>query len=200
MNGSAEQALWKLESALNRVSGHVKATNYGLRLAAKRIGDLTAKGGGAIAAASSSSAEEMEELTHSLGQAGEVVSEVVLLAYGDHFRAFLGEALGLDVPPTLPESKAAVEQLAGVPGALDKVSEMFPIGLALAGGLLRNGYIDSQTLKALGVEEFELSFPYGKVKLFREGDKPTLDELHLEQIAQGYLEAAKAVNIRLQTA
>jgi hypothetical protein len=189
-----EQALWAFEEQVEGIVGFVKAAGYGLRLAAKRVGDLTAPLG------PGGSNPELIRLAEILEPSEDRLSDFVVLALGDHFRAFLARALQLPVPPPLPTDVAELEEIPGTPGALHKASHWVPLLLQLYRVILRGGALDRSALDALGRSEIEIPYPGGKVKLFRSGDHVTLDERHLEEAAHAMLEAARAIKLRILTA
>ncbi|MBI5015942.1 MAG: hypothetical protein HZB55_10680 [Deltaproteobacteria bacterium] len=190
-----EQALWALEEALEGVVSFVRASSYGLRLAAKRLGDLESASAGPPPAAA-----EMARLAEAVEQAEDHLSDVTVLALGDHFRAFLARALELPTLPPLPSAVADLEALPGTPGALAKVSLWVPLLLQLYRVALRGGRLDRRALEALGISQLELPFPGGKVKMFRQGDHVALSERQLEEAAHALLDAARAIRLRLETA
>lgn len=192
MASDADRALWSLEEAVEGVLSFVKAAAYGLRLASKRIGDLAAAGRGG--------SEEMETLAEALRHGEDRLSEVTVLALGDHFRAFLAAALELSEVPPLPATPRGVDELAGTPGALERTAFWFPLLLQLYGAALRGGPLDRAALEALGVKQIELVHSGGKVKMYREGDRVPLSEQHLHEAAEALLEAARAVRLRIITA
>lgn len=188
-----DQALWALEEAVDGVTAFVKASAYGLRLAAKRLGDLET-------APTSPNAEEMARLAEAVEQAEDRLSDVALLALGDHLRAFLARVLDLPAAPPLPEGVPELEALAGVPDALGRASPWLPLCLQLYRVALRGGVLDRRALEALGKRELELPYPGGKVKMFRQGDHVALGERQLEDAGRALVEAARAVRLRLETA
>ncbi|NTU59557.1 MAG: hypothetical protein HGA98_00685 [Deltaproteobacteria bacterium] len=194
MASDVEQALWAFEEAIEGLTGFIRAGAYGLRLAVKRVGDVTAPAG------PSAQSPEMLRLAEALESAEDRFSDVVILALGDHLRAFLARALHLPAPPPLPETLAELEHLPGTPGALAKVSHWVPLVLQLYRVVLRGGALDRAALAALGRDDLEIPYPGGKVKLFRPGDHVTLGERHLEEAAHALLEAARAIQLRLLTA
>lgn len=194
MATDVEQALWAFEEEVDALVGFVKAASYGLRLAAKRVGDLTTPAG------PGTQSPELVRLAEVLEPSEDRLSDVVVLALGDYFRAFLARALQLPSPPPLPTNVADLEHLPGTPGALSKVSHWVPLLLQLYRVVLRGGTLDRAALTALGRQDLEIPFPGGKVKLFRPGDHVTLGERHLEEAAHALLEAARAIQLRLLTA
>jgi hypothetical protein len=190
-----EQALWALEEALEGVATFVQASSYGLRLAAKRLGDLESASAGPPPAAG-----EMARLADAVGQADDYLTDVTVLTLGDHFRAFLARALELPTLPPLPEAIADLEDLAGTPGALAKASFWVPLVLQLYRVALRGGLLDRKALETLGTRQLELQFPGGKVKMFRHGDHVALSERQLEEAAHALVDAARAIRLRLETA
>ena len=188
MGNDLEEALRAFEEATEEVLLFVKAAAYGLRLAVQRVGGL---GAGSRASA------EMERLILALERGEDYLSDVVVLALGDHFRAFLARALELPHPPPLPETPEDVETLAGAPGALREVPFWFPLLLQLYRISLGGGQLDERALESLGLTDLEIVFPGGKVKLFREGDRVALSEGHLDQTAEAVLDAARTICSRL---
>lgn len=195
MNTDLEQALWALEEALEGTASFVRASSYGLRLAAKRLGDLESSSAGPPPAAA-----EMTRLADAVEQAEDHLSDVAVLAFGDHFRAFLARALELPTLPSLPLSVTELEALAGTPGALARVSFWVSLLLQLYRVALRGGALDRRALETLGTSQLELPFPGGKVKMFRQGDHVTLSERQLEEAAHALVDAARAIRLRLETA
>lgn len=195
MNTDLEQALWSLEEAVEGVASFVRASSYGLRLAAKRLGDLESASSGPPPAAA-----EMTRLAEAVEQAEDHLSDVAVLALGDHFRAFLARALELPILPPLPAAIAELEALPGTPGALAKVSFWIPLLLQLYRVSLKGGLLDRKALETLGMGQIELPFPGGKVKMFRQGDHVTLTERQLEEAAHALVDAARAIRLRLETA
>lgn len=193
MTSDAERALWSLEERVEGVLSFVKSAAYGLRLATKRVGDLAASGG-------APTSEEMESLVEALRQGEDRLSEVTVLALGDHFRAFLASALQLREIPALPATPLDVEQLAGTPGALERIPFRFALLLQLYRAALRGGALDAAALGALGVAHVEIAHAGGKVTMHREGDAVTLSERELYEGAEVLLEAARAIRLRLITA
>lgn len=193
MSSDADRALWSLEETVEGVLSFVKAAAYGLRLATKRIGDLAAGGHGA-------GSEEMETLVEALRTGDDHLSEVAVLALGDHFRAFLAAALELPQAPPLPSTPREIEELAGTPGALERIPFWFPLLLQLYRAALRGGPLDRAALDAMGVAHVELAHPGGKVKMYREGDRVPLSEHQIHEAAETLLEAARAVRLRIITA
>lgn len=196
MGTDADRALGALEEALEGVLSFVKAAAYGLRLATKKVGDLTT----GAAAAPRAGGEEMALLVEALQQGEDRLSDVAVLALGDHFRVYLARALELPQLPALPATPAALEEFAGVPGALAKLPAPFGLVLQLYRAALQGGRLDRAALDAAGLRELELTYPGGKVKMFREGDHVTLTEAQLREAAQALLEAARAIRLRLLTA
>lgn len=194
MASDVEQALWAFEEAVDGLTGFIRAGAYGLRLAAKRVGDL------ATPAGPGTQSPEMVRLAEALENSEDRFSDVVVLALGDHFRAFLARALQLGALPPLPGSIADLEEIPGTPGALTKVSPWVPLLLQLYRVVLRGGALDRLALQVLGRDDLEIPYPGGKVKLFRPGDHVTLGERHLEEAAHALLEAARAIQLRLLTA
>jgi hypothetical protein len=183
-----EAALWALEEATEEVLLFVKAAAYGLRLAVQRVGNV---------GASSQPSAERERLIQALECGEDHLSDVVVLALGDHFRTFLGRALKLPHPPPLPETPEESETLAGTPGALRGVPFWFPLVLQLYRVVLQGGRLDRWSFERLGLTDLEITFPGGKVKLFREGDRVSLTEGHLNQTADAVRAAARALCLRL---
>ncbi len=194
MASDVEQALWALENAVEGVVGFVKAADYGLRLAAKRIGDLAAGGDRPVPAGG------LDDLRDALAGAPQRLSEVGVLALGDHFRAFLARALGLAEPPPLPDTPDGVEQLAGTPGAARGDRFWFPLFLALYRAALGGGRLDRAAMAALGTDDLELRYPSGKVKLHWAGDAVVLEEVHFRQAGEAVLEVARSIHRHLRTA
>jgi hypothetical protein len=192
----AERALWALEEAVEGVLALVKGASYGLRLAVKRVGDV-AKASPNLSEATPSSAAEMEKLVQALTGAEDHLSDVTILALGDHFRAFLARALDLPDLPPLPPTPRDVEALTGTPGALEKISFWFPLSLQLYRVALRGGKLDRGAMQALGRTDLEIAYPGGKVKLYREGSHVTLTEHQIEEAAQAYVAASRAIHRRL---
>ncbi|MDW7712194.1 MAG: hypothetical protein SCH98_17140 [Deferrisomatales bacterium] len=199
MGTDTERAVGALEEALEGLVAFVRAAAYGLRLATKKVGDLT-HGGASLPAGRGSGRDELELLVEALQQGEDRLSDVTVLAMGDHFRVFLARALELPHLPPLPATPAAVEELAGAPGALAKMPAAFGLLLQLHRAALQGGRLDRAALDAAGLRELELSYPGGKVKMFREGDHVTLTEQQLRAAADALLEAAKAIRLRLLTA
>jgi hypothetical protein len=199
MGTDADRALGALEEALEGVLSFVKAAAYGLRLATKKVGDLTT-GAAAAPGASRAGGEEMALLVEALQQGEDRLSDVAVLALGAHFRVYLARALELPQLPALPSTPAALEEFAGVPGALSKLPAPFGLVLQLYRAALQGGRLDRAALDAAGLRELELTYPGGKVKMFREGDHVTLTEAQLREAAQALLEAARAIRLRLLTA
>lgn len=193
-----DHALWKLEEAAAGALSLVKAAHYGLRLASKRVTDLTVAAAAAPGAAPGGKAD-LEELAVALETGPDQLCDAVLLSLGDHFCAFLTQALGLEQRPALPATPEAVETLAGTPDALAEVPFWFPLALALYTAALNGGLLEQHTLHALGEPDLEIPYPTGKVKLFRVGDRVTLAESHYQEIAESYLAAARAIRQRLAT-
>ena len=193
MPSDIDHALWALEEEVERVVLFVKGSAYGLRLAAKRVADVASGG------APAPSSPEMARLAEALAEGEDRLSDVTLLALGDHFRAFLARALGLPSLPPLPADVAEMEALPGTPGALGKASFWVPLALQLYRVILRGGKLDRRALDALGTDELEIAYPGGKVKLFREGDRVGLSERQLEEVAHALVEAGRAIRFRLLT-
>ena len=196
MASDAEQALWALEEAVDGVLSFVRSASYGLRLATRRVADLAHRPGASPAAAG----PEIEGLREALQEAPERLSDLAVLALGDHFRAFLARALSLEVPPPLPGTPEGVEELAGTPGALARCPFWVPLLLQLYRVVLRGGGLDRRAVEALGGGSIEIRYPGGKVKLFTEGDRVELAESHLEEAGRALVEAARAIHLRLLTA
>ena len=196
MATDAEQALWAFEEAVERVLRFVRGTSYGLRLATRRIGDLVSSPSASPGAAG----PDLDEIRSALEEAPEHLTEFAALALGDHFRAFLARALSLEHLPPLPDTPEGVEELAGTPGALAESPFWVPLMLQLYRVALRGGVLDRRAVEALGGSRFELPYPGGKVKLFGPGDRVALTEGQIEEAAQAFLEAARAVRLRLITA
>ena len=194
MTSDVEQALWAFEEAVEGLTGFIRAGAYGLRLAAKRVGDLSVPVGPAT------QSPELVRLADALESAEDRLTDVVVLALGDHFRAFLSRALQLGEVPPLPGSLSELEEIPGTPSALSKVSPWVPLVLQLYRVVLRGGALDRLALQTLGKNDLEIPYPGGKVKLFRPGDHVTLGERHLEEAAHAMVEAARAIQLRLLTA
>lgn len=186
-----EQARWALEEAVTRVLSFVKGASYGLRLAEKRLGEMSGR---------SPLPGEMDLLVTSLESAPDDLSDLVILGLGDHFRTFLARALELPAPPNLPPTVAEVEALAGVPGALARAPFSVSLLLLLYRAALRDGRLDRLVLDAVGKKELEIVYPGGKVKLFRLGDRVALTEPLLNEMGTALLEAARAIELRIITA
>jgi hypothetical protein len=197
LSDAAEKALLRLQEATQRVLQLVKGASYGFRVGAKRIGDLTVKGG-PLTSVAKSSPEEMHALLACFESVDENMTEVVSLALGDHFREYLRAALSLKEAPPLPQTPEEVEKLAGVPGALSKVPFEFRLLLQLYAVTMRGGILDRAALERLGVQDLQLFFAGGKVKMFREGDRVALSEDQFTAMNKAALEAARAVRMRLQ--
>lgn len=183
-------ALYRLEDGINRVQNSVRGAYYGARLASRRIGDLTAKGGPLVSAVKKS-AEEMKKISTALERIEEDLTDIAVLAYAAHFSEFLRALLNVETPPALSETVKGVEGLAGTPGALAKADNMFPLFLALTGTSVRGGKLDKRALQALGKDEVEIPFAAGKMLLFREGDRVGLTDKQLEAMGKAILEAAR---------
>ncbi len=199
MGTDTERALGALEEALEGVLSFVKAAAYGLRLATKKVGDL-ASGASGLPTARGPGGDELGLLVEALQQGEDRLSDVAILAMGDHFRVFLARALELPQLPSLPATPAAVEEFSGAPGALTKLPSAFGLLLQLYRAALQGGRLDRAALDAAGLRELELSYPGGKVKMFREGDHVTLTEQQLREAADALLAAARAIRLRLLTA
>ena len=197
MNQAAEQAQYRLEEGVEKVLAMVRGAQYGLRLAAKRVGDLNSSGGSLHAL---HGAAEMESLMESLEQADENLSDAAVLALGDHFREFLRGALDLETRPELPGSVEAVETLAGTPGALAKLAPEFALLLQLYRVALEAGVLDRKALDALGGGDLELVYAGGKVKLFQAGDRVALSEEILRDAGRAVAEAGRAIRRKLDLA
>ncbi len=197
MASDAERAVWALEQAVEGLLSFVKGVSYGLRLASKRVGDLTTSG---APPPRPQAQEELERLASSLQRGEDHLSDVLVLALGDHFRAFLARALSLPELPGLPDTPAGVEALAGTPGALEATPGTFALLLALYPATLRRGRLDARALRALGRDRLELPGAGGKVRMFIEGDHVTLTEGQLEDLARAVLEAARGIRLKLHTA
>ncbi len=196
MATDAEQALWAFEEAVDGVLSLVRSASYGLRLATRRVADLANRPEASPAAAG----PEFEGLREALQEAPERLSDLAVLALGDHFRAFLARALDLEVPPPLPETPEAVEELAGTPGALARSPFWVPLLLQLYRVVLKGGGLDRRAVEVLGGGSIELRYPGGKVKMFTAGDRVELTESHLEEAGRAMVEAARAIHLRLLTA
>jgi len=199
MGTDTERALWALEEALEGVVALVRGAGYGLRLAAKRVGDLGASPG-PQPTSKGPTGEEFERLVEALEFGEDRLSDVAVLAMGDHFRVFLARALELDQLPPLPPTPQAAEQLCGTPGALSPLPFWFPLALQLYRAALQGGRLDRSSLEALGVGQIELPYPGGKVKMHREGDRVTLTEHQTQEVAESLVEAGRAIRLRLLTA
>ncbi|MHB8766522.1 MAG: hypothetical protein ACYDA8_19600 [Deferrisomatales bacterium] len=199
MTTDAERALWALEEAVEGVLSFVRGAAYGLRLASKRVGDLTISGA-AAAGTRPHTADELQRLVASLQQGEDRLSDLTVLALGDHFRAFLARALQFPQLPALPPDPDGVELLAGTPGALARVPAWFPLLLQLYRVTLKGGRLDRAALQGLGRDPLELPYAGGKMKMFTEGDHVVLSEQMLEEVGRAVLEAAKGIRLRLQTA
>jgi hypothetical protein len=199
METDTERALWALEEALDGVVSLVRGAAYGLRLAAKRVGDVSGSAS-PTPTGKGATGEEFQRLIEALEFGEDRLSDVAVLAMGDHFRVFVGRALELAEIPALPPTPRAVEQLCGVPDALSELPFWFPLVLQLYRAALQGGRLDRSCLEALGVGEIELPYPGGKVKMHREGDHVTLTEHQTEQVAESLLEAGRAIRLRLLTA
>ncbi|GAB4259187.1 MAG: hypothetical protein Kow0092_07250 [Deferrisomatales bacterium] len=199
MPTDTERALWGLEESLDDVLSFVKGAAYGLRLATKRVGDLRSRAR-AVQSAKPQSAAEMERLVEALQNGEDRLSDLAVLAIGDHFRAFLARVLEREEPPPLPATPAGVEELVGAPGALRHVPFWFALTLQLYRSVLRGGRLDQSAFEALGLTDLEIAYPGGKVKLFREGDHVTLTETQIEEAAAATVEAARTIRLRLLTA
>ena len=195
MASEVEQALWEFEEAVAGVLAFVKSSAYGLRLATKRIGDLTMGPGDRP-----QNPGELEELRVALENAPDRLSDVTVLALGGHLRAFLAHALALPELPPLPDSADGVESLAGTPGAAARAGFWFALLLQLHRLVLQGGRLDRRAMQVLGVDDLELRYPSGKVKLHAAGDTVTLTEGQLHEVAQAVLEAARSVHRHLRTA
>ncbi len=196
MASDGERALWAFEEAVEGVLAFVKAAEYGLRLATKRIADLVNQ----PAAPAGQLGPELESIRSALAVAPDGLTDLAVLALGDHFRAFLARALGLEHLPALPDTPAGVEDLAGTPGALSRSPFWVTLLLQMYRAALRRGALDRRALEALGGSGFELRYPGGKIKLVTEGDRVTLTEGQIEEMARALVEAARAVHLRLLTA
>ncbi|TAL15636.1 hypothetical protein EPN96_11710 [bacterium] len=183
-------ALYRLEDGVNRIQNSVRGAYYGARLASRRIGDLTAKGGPLVSAVKKS-AEEMKKISSALERIEEDLTDIAVLAYAAHFSEFLRALLNVETPPALPETIKGVEELAGTPGALAKADNMFPLFLALTGTSVRGGKLDKRALQALGRDEVEIPFSLGKMLLFREGDRVGLTDKQLEAMGKAILDAGR---------
>lgn len=199
MANDVERALWALEEAVDGVLSYVKGASYGLRLATKRVGDLSRPATG-LAEAKPQAAAELERLSEALEHGEDRLSDLAVLALGDHFRAFLARALELPELPPLPPTPADAEALCGTPGALGKVPFWVPLALQLYRAALRGGRLDRNALQALGLDDLEIAYPSGKVRLYREGDHVTLTEQQLAEVGQALVEAGRAIYLRLVTA
>ena len=193
-----DHALWKLEEAAAGSLSLVKAAHYGLRLASKRVADLAVSAAAAPDPAPGGQAD-LADLAAALETGPDQLCDAVLLSLGDHFCAFLAQALGLERRPALPLTPEAVETLAGTPDALAEVPFWFSLALALYSAALNGGPLSQGTLDALGEPDLEIPYPTGKVKLFRAGDRVTLAESHFQEITESYLAAARAIRQRLAT-
>lgn len=198
MATDAEMALWAFEEAVEGVLSFVKGASYGLRLAVKRVGDLAVPSP-KLPAGKPEAGGEMERLVEALERGEDRLTDLAVLALGDHFRAFLGRALSLPRIPPLPATPTEAESLCGTPEALGKVSAWFPLLLQLYRAALEGGRLDRDTLEALGSNDLELSYPDGKVRLYRAGDHVTLTEGQLEETGRALVEAARAIRLRLLT-
>ncbi len=196
MATDAEQALWAFEEAVDGVLSLVRGASYGLRLATRRVADLVSRPTAPPGAAGAG----LEGLREALEEAPDRLSDLAVLALGDHFRAFLARALDLEVPPPLPETPEGVEELAGTPGALARSPFWVPLLLQLYRVALRGGALDRRAVEALGGGSIEIRYPEGKVKVFSEGDRLALTESHLEEAGRALVEAARAIRLRLLTA
>jgi hypothetical protein len=185
-------ALYRLEDGINRVQNSVRGAYYGARLASKRIGDLTAKGGPLVSAVKKS-AEEMKKISTALERIEEDLTDIAVLSYSAHFSEFLRALLNLEKPPALPETVKEVEELVGAPGALAKADNMFPLFLALAGAAVRGGKLDKRALQALGKDEVEIPFSLGKMLLFREGDRVGLTDKQIEAMGKAILDSGRVL-------
>jgi hypothetical protein len=199
MASRAEEALWALEEAVEGVHSFVKGTAYGLRLAAKRVGDVAGTAPSRPPGRAPAQ-PELRELAEALEHAEDRLSDLVILALGDHFRAFLARALQLAALPDLPASPPAIEELAGTPGALGQAPDWVALLLQLYRVVLKGGALDREALRVLGKTDLELAFPGGKMKLFRPGDHVALTEQQLREIGQALIETARAIHLRLATA
>jgi len=199
MSEDLDRAVWKLGEGAARVTALVRVASYGLRLAAKRVGDLAAAESG-FAGLRPKSAEEMAHLAEALETGDENLTESAVLALCAHFREFLRAALGMEAAPDLPETAAGVEALAGTPGALHGAPPLFSLFLALAATAVRGGGLDRRALAALGRDEVELAYPGGKMKLFREGDRIALTERQVAEMGDAVVAAARAIRARLGVA
>ncbi len=195
VDSNAAKALLTLQEGVLRVQSTVRGAFYGIRLAGKRLGDLTAKGG-PLAMAVKTSAEEMKKLTQSLERPDEDLSETAVLAYYAHFGEFLHALSGKAAMPGQPESTAQVEELLGRGAIFKKEEALFSLFLALAGVAVRGGTLDKRALKALGRDEVELNFSMGKVLLFMEGDRVSLTDKNLEAMGGAIIEAAQKIRAK----
>jgi len=199
METDTERALWAMEEALDGVVSLMRGAAYGLRLAAKRVGDVSGSAS-PLPATKGATGEELERLIEALEFGEDRLSDVAVLAMGDHFRVFLARALELPETPPLPPTPQAVEQLCGTPGALSDLPFWFPLCLQLYRAALRGGRLDRGCLEALGLGEIELPYAGGKVKMHREGDHVTLTEHQAQEVAESLVEAGRAIRLRLLTA
>ncbi len=198
MTHPADHALWTFEERTQELLAFVKAAGYGLRLAVRRVGELTSVGG-TLPGPKGGAGSGMRELSEALASAEDRLSDLLVLALGDHFRAFLARALALAELPALPATAAELEELAGAPGVLRGLGPWVPRGLQLYRVALRGGGLDRATLEALGSDSLELVYPGGKVRMYREGDHVCLAETQVAELAEAFVEAAKALRRRLQT-
>jgi hypothetical protein len=193
-----EGALWRLEEALAGVLGFAQATGYGLRLARKRIGDLTVSALEGKSGAAGGS-EELTALKQAIEHSEDQLSDLLMLTFGDHFREFLARALALSQRPPLPVSPAELEELAGTPGAFADRPFWFTVGLLLSHAALNAGALDARILNEVHGADLEIPFPDGKVKLFHPGDRVTLVVPQFQSIADAYLGAALTIRRHLAT-
>lgn len=196
MNNAAEQAQYRLEEGVAKVMALMRGALYGLRVAAKRVGDLASSGGSIHAIHGK---QDMESLIEALEQADENLSDAAVLALGDHFREFLRGALGLEERPPLPGTVKGVETLAGTPGALGKIDREFAILLQLYRVALEGGVLDRTAMDALG-GGLELVYAGGKVKMFQTGDRVALGEEILRDAGIAVEEAGRAIRRKLDLA
>jgi hypothetical protein len=198
MGSDLEQAVSAFEEAVDGLSSLAAAAAYALRLAANRVADVT--GAASRREAGAPSPSELERLIDSLGRADERFSDVVVLALGDHFRAFLARALQLGTLPPLPASPRDLEELAGTPGTLARCSPWLPLLLQLYRVALKGGALDREVFQVFGKAELEVPFRDGKVRLFQVGDRVTLGDRQIEQAGRALIEAARSIQLALLTA
>ncbi len=187
------QAITRLEESIERIIASVRGAAYGQRIAGKRIGDLTGKGGPLVSAAKKS-AEEMKKIVAALKHTEENLTENSLLALDAHFRVYLKTVTGLELY-RLPDNPRKLEERLNSNGIFAKAPEYFGLFLFLANVSLDGGTITRDHLESSERKGLEIVHTTGKTIFYMAGDRVALTEAQLDQMGRAIMVAAKKVKM-----